>query len=99
MTVLQAISQAGGKRDTALLSGVIVIRRTPDNKLATLQLDLEKAIDNTDMKQDVTLMPNDVVYVPKSTIANINVWVDQYIRKNIPIGTGIGLSYDLNNNN
>jgi polysaccharide export outer membrane protein len=89
MTVLQSISQAGGIKDTALLSGVIVIRRTLDNKLATMQLNLEKAIDNSDMSQDVTLKSNDIIYVPKKTIANINVWVDQYIRKNIPLNASV----------
>ena len=95
MTVMQSISQAGGIKDTAWLNGVIVIRRTPDNKIATMQLDLEKAIDNSDMSQDVTLKPNDIVYVPKNTITNVNVWVDQYIRKNIPISTGVtyGINY------
>ena len=33
-------------------------------------------------------MPADIVYVPKSPIANVNLWVDQYIRKNIPIPFG-----------
>ena len=84
MTVLQSISQAGGIKDTALLNGVIVIRRTSDNKLVAMQLNLEKALDNTDMSQDVTLKPNDIVYVPKTTIANMDVWVDQYIRRLIP---------------
>jgi protein involved in polysaccharide export with SLBB domain len=95
MTVLQSISQAGGVKDTALLYGVIVIRRTADNKLVTTQLNLENAIDNTDVSQDIPLMANDIVYVPKTTIANINVWVDQYIRKNIPLSAGVtyGVNY------
>jgi len=94
MTVLQSISQAGGIKDTALLDGVIVIRRTSDNKLVTMQLNLEDAIDNTDMSQDIALISNDIVYVPKTTIANINVWVDQYIRRNIPISTGVTYGID-----
>ncbi len=89
MTVLQAITQAGGKKDSAFLEGVIVIRRMPGDKLATMQLNLEKAIDNSDMSQDIALVPNDIVFVPKSTIANVNVWVDQYIRKNIPVSMGV----------
>jgi len=94
MTVLQSISQAGGIKETALLNGVIVIRRTPDNKLVAMQLDLEKALDNTDMSQDVTLKPNDIVYVPKTTIANIDIWVDQYIRRVIP--AVLGVTYGIN---
>ncbi len=84
MTVLQSISQAGGVKDTALLKGVILIRRTPDNKLVAMQLNLEHALDNTDMGQDINLAPNDIVYVPKTTIANVDVWVDQYIRRLLP---------------
>jgi polysaccharide biosynthesis/export protein len=89
MTVLQSITQAGGKKDTAYLKGVIVIRRTPGEKLVTMQLNLEDALDNTDMTQDIALLPNDIVFVPKSTIANVNVWVDQYIRRNIPVSMGV----------
>lgn len=89
MTVLQSITQAGGKKDTAYLKGVIVIRRTPGDKLVTMQLNLEDALDNTDMTQDIALLPNDIVFVPKSTIANVNVWVDQYIRRNIPVSMGV----------
>jgi protein involved in polysaccharide export with SLBB domain len=89
MTVLQSITQAGGKKDTAYLKGVIVIRRTPGDKLVTMQLNLEDALDNTDMTQDIALLPNDIVFVPKSTIANVNVWVDQYIRRNIPVSMGL----------
>lgn len=90
MTVMQSISQAGGVKDTAYLKGVIVIRRTVDNKVVATQVNLADALDNTEMSQDIALMPNDIIYVPKSTIANINVWVDQYIRKNIPISVSSG---------
>lgn len=85
MTVLQSISQAGGFKDTASPDDVIIVRRNNDNQLITIQAKLSRALDNTDLAQDLALLPNDIVYVPKSQIANINVWVDQYIRKNIPI--------------
>jgi polysaccharide biosynthesis/export protein len=88
-TVLQAISQAGGVKDTARTKEVLVIRRGTDNKPLVIPLNLNKAIDGTDTGQDMILRPFDIVYVPKSAIANVNVWVDQYIRKNIPIYTGV----------
>ena len=94
MTVLQAISQAGGMKDSARMSEVVLIRRGTDNKPLTLQVNAQKVIDGTGMSQDIALKPFDIVYVPKSPIANVNVWVDQYIRKNIPISTGFG--YYLN---
>jgi hypothetical protein len=30
-------------------------------------------------------MPRDIVVVPRSGIANVDVWVDQHIRKLIPV--------------
>jgi protein involved in polysaccharide export with SLBB domain len=89
VTVLQTISQAGGVKDTARTTEVIVIRRGADNQPLAIAVNLDKAIDGTDMSQDIALRPFDIVYVPKSAIANVNVWVDQYIRKNIPVYTGI----------
>jgi polysaccharide export outer membrane protein len=93
-TVLHAISQAGGMKDTARASEVVIIRRGEGNKPLISSVNLNKVIDGTDMSQDIALQPFDIVYVPKSAIANVNVWVDQYIRKNIPISTGFG--YYLN---
>jgi protein involved in polysaccharide export with SLBB domain len=93
-TVLHAISQAGGMKDTARRGEVVIIRRGEGNKPLVSSVNLNKVMDGTDMLQDIALQPFDIVYVPKSAIANINVWVDQYIRKNIPVSTGF--FYDLN---
>ncbi len=90
MSVLQAISQAGGVKDSARTTEVIVIRRGPDNKRLVIPVILDKAIDGTDMSQDIALRPFDIVFVPKSPIANVNVWVDQYVRKNLPIYLSFG---------
>ncbi len=87
-TTLQAISQAGGFKDTARPYEVIVIRRGPDHKPIIQTVNLEKAIDGTDMAQDIFLRPFDIVYVPKSPIANANLWVRQYIRGMIPLSFG-----------
>jgi len=97
LTVLQALSEAGGVKDTARRNEIVIIRRGLDNRPVVLLVNMEKVIDGTDTGQDLTLMPFDVVYVPKSSIANLNVWVDQYLRKNIPVGAGV--YYNLNNAN
>lgn len=93
VTVLQAISQAGGLKDAARRGEVIVIRHGTANKPIALTVNIEKVIDGTDMRQDIPLKPFDIVYVPKSPIANVNVWVDQYIRKNLPISISTGFGY------
>lgn len=93
-TVLQSISQAGGMKDSAKIDEVIVLRRADNNKISVIQVNLEDAVQGTDTNQDIVLAPNDIVYVPKSTIANINTWIDLYIRKNVPLPIGIGYSLD-----
>ena len=83
-TVLQSIAAAGGFLVSARLNEVIVIRRGPQSEPMVIPVDLEKALDGTDMSQDLVLMPYDLVYVPKSPIGNVNAWVDQYISGVLP---------------
>ncbi len=94
MTVLQSLTRAGGLKNTSRLDEIIVIRRNTDKRPVVIHVNLKKVIDGTDMRQDIILMPYDIVYVPKSQIANINQWVAQYIRNNIPIP--ISINYDYN---
>lgn len=93
-TALQAIAQAGGMRASAKPEEVIVLRRSEERKVAVIRINLQNVLSGTDSTQDIQLKPNDVVFVPRSVIANINAWVDTYIRKNIPLPIGIG--YNLN---
>jgi polysaccharide export outer membrane protein len=90
-TVLQAVMQAGGMKDTARTNEVILIRRGTDNRVVTTMLNLDKVLDGSDAGQDLPLVPFDIIYVPKSHIANVNVWVDQYIRKMLPVQPGMSL--------
>jgi protein involved in polysaccharide export with SLBB domain len=80
-TVYQAIASAGGFKDTARTKEVVVIRRDADHKPFAVSLKLKDVLDGTDMSQDVYLQPYDIVYVPKSTIANVNLWMEQYLSK------------------
>jgi len=90
LTVLQSVTQAGGFKETARLGEVLVIRRDPSMPdPIVIPVDISAVVDGTQTNQDIALMPFDVVYVPKSPIANVNKFVDQYIRQNIPFGFGL----------
>ena len=85
LTTLQAIAQAGGaKLESARLNEVIIIRRGPDNRPVTTTVNLQDAITGTAPEQDIPLMPYDIVYIPKSPIGAVDLWVDQYIRRLLP---------------
>jgi polysaccharide export outer membrane protein len=77
-TVLEAISLAGGFTDNAVISSVIVIKGGQD-KPEAIRLNMNRAILKADMSQNIVLGPQDIVYVPKNFIANINYFISQVI--------------------
>lgn len=83
-TVRQAISQAGGFKDTGRKSTVVVIRQGPEEKPHVIPVDMERVADGSDLGQDIVLKPYDIVLVPKKTVANVNLWIEQYINLNVP---------------
>ncbi len=69
----------------------IVIRNGATDAPIPIRVDLEQSIDGETTTGDIPLQAFDVVYVPKTWIANANVIVDQYIRNRILFrGWGIG---------
>jgi polysaccharide export outer membrane protein len=82
ITALQAIARAGGFRDTADEERFVVLRRGHDGTQQVIEIDLEE--EDTG-EHDVFLAPYDLVVVPSSNVADVNKWMDQYIRQNIPI--------------
>ncbi len=83
ITALEAIMEVGGfDLRAAERKDVIVIRYTRDRRYA-YKLDLKKATAGKET-EPFYLRPKDIVYVPRTTIAKINQWVDQHINNIIP---------------
>jgi polysaccharide export outer membrane protein len=91
MTMLGAVAAAQGFRDEAIREQVILIRRDESGKPVGHSVDLKKVMYGQDPQGDVLLQPFDIVYVPRSKIANANLWVEQYIRSMLPIHPGIAI--------
>jgi protein involved in polysaccharide export with SLBB domain len=85
ITAMQAIARAGGFRDTADTDRFLVLRRGPDGKQQVFEVLLDEEEDDEGRNADLFLAPYDLVLVPSSDVADVNLWVDQYIRQNIPI--------------
>jgi polysaccharide export outer membrane protein len=84
--VLEAISRAAGyKEDTAALKSVIIIKKgyTPNPK--AIRVNLWSVINKADISQDVFLEPGDIIFVPKTFIANLNKFIDQFFTKTDPV--------------
>lgn len=94
LTALQAVMVAEGMKDGAQPRDVVVLRRGPQGERQVLPVDLAAAMAGAEGAQDVALQPYDVVIVPRSGIASLNLWIDQYIRRVLPFSTGF--SYTIN---
>ncbi len=83
LDVLAAIMIAGGFNPlSAEVSNVVIIRHKNGQRYGT-SVDFRKALaGQTDER--LLLHPRDIVFVPKTTIANVNQWIDQHINRIIP---------------
>ena len=81
LTLMQVISLAGGFRETANFNQVLLLR-SRDNILETHQIDTDKILTNE--IQDVFLAQNDVIFVPRTKIADMGLFVDQYLSNMVP---------------
>jgi protein involved in polysaccharide export with SLBB domain len=93
LTVLEAIIQAGGfKMDSAKREGTILIRQENGAPKA-YSLDLAQGVDENNPWSPVYLEPGDIVFVPRTIIVNVDVWVAQHIYDLLP---KVGFNYPLN---
>lgn len=93
MTALEAVVGAGGFRETAEPRSVIILSSGPDNTRLAREVDLNDVLKGRQAAGEHSLRPFDVVYVPKTLIAEVNKFVDQYINGIIPDGLSAGFSY------
>jgi protein involved in polysaccharide export with SLBB domain len=90
LTLIEAVQAAGGFLPTAHLSQVVLIRRDGNGQPVGYAVDVRPVIGGIQPDQDVPLQPFDIAFVPPSKIADVNLWVAQYIKNNLPIQPGIG---------
>lgn len=92
-SVIDAIIMAGGVRDTAELGSVVLLRPGAEKPQAYL-VDVKNAL-----RGEVpvpALQPYDVVYVPKSAIAEVGKFVDLYINRIVPRNASFSAFYNMN---
>lgn len=95
MTALQAIMRAGGfDMRSAEVKNVVVIRHK-DGQRYGCALDFSDVLKGKEGRP-FYLEPYDIVWVPRTRIARINQWIDQYINKIVP-QTGFFYSYTSGN--
>ena len=86
MTALEAIMNVGGFREeTANLEEVVLIRHV-DFKRYSYKINIKESLAGNGKPSEMFyLEPRDIVFVPQKGVVNVNQWIDQYIRKMIPL--------------
>lgn len=77
MTALQAIAAASGPIRGAKMNSVILLRRNTTGELAGTRLNLNRASIAEAAYEDYYVHPEDVIYVPKTFIANVSEFLNQ----------------------
>jgi polysaccharide export outer membrane protein len=93
MTLLQAVARAGGLRVTGDANRVLIVRRGADNRPSVLITHYAEALAGKDPAADLDLQPFDVVIVPRTSIAEVYIWVNQHIQQFVPVSWGF--SYNV----
>jgi polysaccharide biosynthesis/export protein PslD len=91
MTPLQAILDRGGFSDDAQKDSVILIRNTGGPEPIIGRINVIQGLEDG-IPEKITLLTNDILYVPMSGIARADLWVKQNLNDIIPYGLlGIGM--------
>lgn len=91
LTPLQAIIAAGGFRDTSRPDSVILVRAVDaEGEFIARKIDLAQVVTNG-TREPITLAPHDIIFVPRTPIANANLWVRQWITELFPFIRGTSL--------
>ncbi|WP_051357248.1 polysaccharide biosynthesis/export family protein [Azorhizobium doebereinerae] len=84
LNALQAVLLAGGVTDEARLGQIAVIRRGLNNAPMLRTMNLRDVIEGAYDEGEVQLVAGDIIYVPRSSIAELDLWIDQFINKVVP---------------
>lgn len=81
---LQAVITAGGFKSSAKRAQVVIIRRGADGRAMLRTADLLRGIYQPQGVDAVPLRRFDIVYVPRSNVAEVGLFMQQYLRDALP---------------
>lgn len=80
LTAFEAIGLAEGYNSHAQLKSILIVRN-PYSKPAFYLANLYKVIHDSDMRENVSLLPGDIVYVPQNFIGNVGDFLDYWLQR------------------
>lgn len=93
---MQAIISAGGLLDTARSRKIVIIRQAGQTPHRIETFNMRDLVRTGGSQPAVALAPGDVVFVPKSAIAEVGLFIDQYVNNIVP--NALNFNVNLGNN-
>jgi len=90
--VLEALMLAGGPTIRARRSEIVILRRADDGGLMMRTVDIRRALQSGGQADDVPLSRFDIVFAPRSGIAEVNDFIQQYVRNIVPLDAAISFA-------
>ena len=87
VSLATALGLAEGWMPSAHLQDIVLVQKR-DGQIAISKFDLGKDLM---VASQIQLVGGDVVFVPRSAITDLNVFVDQYLRRNLPFSVGVSV--------
>lgn len=95
VSVTMAIATAGGLLSSGKPGSVVVIRSAGESETRAFKVDVSDVLTGRNVGKDVTLMPYDIVYVPKSIIGKVGEFVDLFFEQIAPAQLFYLRGYDI----
>lgn len=75
-TITEVVASAGGYTKYAVLNSIMVVRGALGDKPGITRVNLAQIIKRGKISENIMLKPNDIVYVPRSFIGKVNVFLE-----------------------
>lgn len=84
MSLLRAITTAGGPLNSAKLNSIILVRADQNQNIYAERIDLSPSNLKSLLEQDKSIQPYDLIYVPKTFVADLEAFVSQIYKVVMP---------------
>jgi len=79
MDIFDAMAMGQGALGTANLCSVVVIRSSNVSRPVAFRVDMTRTLFKGDTRYNLKLEPYDAIYFPKTFIARVDQWIDQWL--------------------
>ena len=96
--MMEAVLLAGGFNRESRYEEVVLIRRNTRNEPMLRTVNMREFVQTGTAEGDVPLSPGDILFVPRSGISELNLWIDQFIEDVIPFQRTFNYTIGVNRN-